>query len=269
MGGRIDILKGVTSGATRKFYRDKSLNAGTRSAFDVAVADMGGAKNLAAGAIIQDLSYNDYTASFSLAKTYDNTHKGMVFPGVANDGFDLEADAVMLPTDTHWLFAAWLKITKAGTASSFNNQVFHFSTAATNGYPNAMLSLVPTTDASGQPTQLSLGVRGKNYVITEQLLPLFDGNRHQFAVECEFNEDGTRHTIRVYLDKVVIYTSSSALVSTAPGVPTIRRIGTGSIFPSAWTGIFYRTRIDDLKAGNVTAAEVLAADYELCSPRFG
>lgn len=268
MGGRIDILKGVNVGTGRKFYRDKSLNSGTRSAFDLAVADMGGAKNLAAGAIIQDLSYNDYTASFSLAKTYDATKKGMVFAGVSNDGFDLSADACMKPEDTHWLFLAWLKVTKAGTVSTFNNQLLHFSTVATNGYPNAMLSIIPTNDASGQPTKIEMGVRGKNYIVTTELMPLFDGNRHQFAVECEFNAAGTQHTVRAYIDGVVVFSSTSSLATTAPGAPVVRRVGTSSPFPAAWTGMLYRVRVDDLSKTTVSAATAIAADYALCSARF-
>lgn len=268
MGGRIDILKGVNVGSGRKFYRDKSLNSGTRSAFDLAVADMGGAKNLAAGAIIQDLSYNDYTAAFSLAKTYDTDKKGMVFAGVKNDGFDLSADACMKPEDTHWMFLAWLKVTKAGTVSTFNNQLLHFSTVETTGYPNAMLSIVPHTDASGQPTKIEMAVRGKNYIVTNELMPLFDGNRHQFAVECEFNADSTQHTIRAYIDGVVVFSPTSALATAAPGASTVRRVGTCNPYPSAWTGMLYRVRVDDLSETTVSAATAIAADYALCSTRF-
>nr|DAH56260.1 MAG TPA: hypothetical protein [Caudoviricetes sp.] len=268
MGGRIDILKGVNVGTGRKFYRDKSLNSGTRSAFDLAVADMGGAKNLAAGAIIQDLSYNNYTASFSLAKTYDIARKGMAFSGVNNDGFDLSADACMKPEDKHWMLVAWLRISKAGTVSSFNNQLMHFSTVATNGYPNAMLSIVPTTDANGQPTKIEMGVRGKNYVVTNELMPLFDGNRHQFAVECEINAAGTSHTIRAYIDKVVVFSSTSSVAATVPGAPVVRRIGTSSPFPTAWTGMLHRVRVDDVGTSGLAASDILSADYALCSPRF-
>lgn len=268
MGGRIDILKGVNVGNGRKFYRDKSLNSGTRGAFDMAVAEMGGAKNLAAGEVIKDLSYNNYTASFSLAKTYDPDSKGMVFAGVNNDGFDLGADVCMQPEDTHWLFLAWLKVTKAGTVSSFNNQLMHFSTVAVNRYPNAMLSIVPTNDANGHPTKIEMGVRGKNYIVTNELMPLFDGNRHQFAVECEFNAAGTSHTIRAYIDKVVVFTSTSTLAATPPGTPVVRRVGTSSPFPVAWTGRLYRVRVDDLSNTTVTGATAVTADYDLCASRF-
>lgn len=268
MAGRVEQLIGVTINTGLKYYRDKSINAGTRSLFDVSSAWAGGAANIAANATIKDLTYNANTARFSLAKTYNATNKGVVFSGVKNDGFDLDEAGCMKVSDTHWLFTAWLKVTKAGSLSTFNNQLLHFSTAEVNGYPNALLSIVPTTDAAGQPTKIELAVRGKNYVPTANLLPLFDGNLHQFAVECEFSADGTQHTIRVYIDKVQVYTTTGALATTPPGEPTTRRIGTSNPFPLAWTGLFYRARVDDLSIAGGTAVDVLTADYASARSRF-
>lgn len=268
MSGRIEVLKGVVNDTGKKFYRDKSINNGTRSVFDMAVTAMGGGKDLAAGAIIHDLTYNDYTGSFSLAKSYSEANKGMVFAGVKNDGFNLDAASCMKVSDTHWLFTAWVKVTKAGSLSTFNNQLLHFSTVETNGYATALLSVVPTTDATGQPTKIELAVRGKNYVVTSNLLPLFDGVRHQFAVECEFSADGSQHTIRAYIDKVVVFTSTSALAVTPPGEPTTRRIGTSNPFPLSWTGMLYRARVDDVGTSGLTATDILTADYNLCASRF-
>jgi len=268
MSGRIEVLKGMVNDTGKKFYRDKSINKGTRSVFDMAVDAMGGGKDLAAGAIIHDLTYNDHTGAFSLAKTYSAANKGMVFAGVKNDGFDLDAASCMKVSDTHWLFMAWVKVTKAGSLSTFNNQLLHFSTTETNGYANALLSVVPTTDATGQPTKIELAVRGKNYVVTSNLLPLFDGGRHQFAVECEFSADGTQHTVRAYIDKVVVFTSTSALAATPPGEPTTRRVGTSNPFPLSWTGMLYRARVDDVGTSGLTATDILTADYNLCASRF-
>lgn len=154
MSGRIEVLKGVVNDTGKKFYRDKSINKGTRSVFDMAVDAMGGGKDLAAGAIIHDLTYNDHSGAFSLAKTYSAANKGMVFAGAKNDGFDLDAAGCMKVSDTHWMFTGWFKVTKAGSLSTFNNQLLHFSTTETNGYANALLSVVPTTDATGQPTKI-------------------------------------------------------------------------------------------------------------------
>lgn len=268
MGGRIEILKDVVANTGKKFYRDKSINEGTRSVFDVAITDMGGAANLPAGASLGDLTYNNNTGVFSLAKTYSAANKGMIFAGVKNDGFDLNEAGCMKVADKHWLFTAWLKITKAGTASSFNNQLLHFSTVDTNGYPNALLSIVPTLDASGVVTKIELGVRGKNYIVTTQLASLYDGNRHQLAIECSISDDGTQNTIKVYLDKVQVFSSTSSVAATLPGEPVRRRIGTTNPFPLAWTGLFYRARVDDLTLTDLTASEVLTADYDLCASRF-
>ncbi|HCB2067997.1 MULTISPECIES: hypothetical protein [Klebsiella pneumoniae complex] len=268
MSGRIEVLKGVVNDTGKKFYRDKSINKGTRSVFDMAVTTMGGGKDLAAGATIHDLTYNDHTGAFSLAKSFNAVNNGMVFAGVKNDGFDLDAASCMKVTDTHWLFTAWLKVSKAGSVSTFNNQLLHFSAAEVNGAANALLSIVPTTDVAGQPTKIELAVRGKNYVPTANLLPLFDGNRHQFAVECEFSADGTQHTIRAYIDKVVVFTSTSALAVTPPGEPTTRRIGTSNPFPLSWTGMLYRARVDDVGTSGLTATDILTADYNLCASRF-
>ncbi|SWV19578.1 Uncharacterised protein [Klebsiella pneumoniae] len=44
MSGRIEVLKGVVNDTGKKFYRDKSINKGTRSVFDMAVDAMGGGK---------------------------------------------------------------------------------------------------------------------------------------------------------------------------------------------------------------------------------
>lgn len=104
MSGRIEVLKGVVNDTGKKFYRDKSINKGTRSVFDMAVDAMGGGKDLAAGAIIHDLTYNDHSGAFSLAKTYSAANKGMVFAGAKNDGFDLDAAGCMKVSDTHWMF---------------------------------------------------------------------------------------------------------------------------------------------------------------------
>lgn len=68
MSGRIEVLKGVVNDTGKKFYRDKSINKGTRSVFDMAVDAMGGGKDLAAGAIIHDLTYNDHAGAFSWLK---------------------------------------------------------------------------------------------------------------------------------------------------------------------------------------------------------
>ncbi|SWV19577.1 hypothetical protein [Klebsiella pneumoniae] len=192
----------------------------------------------------------------------------MVFAGVKNDGFDLDAAGCMKVSDTHWMFTGWVKVTKAGSLSTFNNQLLHFSTVETNGYANALLSVVPTTDETGQPTKIELAVRGKNYVVTSNLLPLFDGGRHQFAVECEFSADGTQHTVRAYIDKVVVFTSTSALAATPPGEPTARRVGTSNPFPLSWTGMLYRARVDDVGTSGLTATDILTADYNLCASRF-
>lgn len=268
MSGLIITLKDVVYDTGKKYYMDKSVNKGTRSLFDMAETTTGGGKDLSAGAVINDLTYNANTGAFQLAKTFDSAKKGMVYSGVKNDGFDLDANSCMKVSDKHWMFTSWLKINLAGTVSSFNNQILHFSTAPTNGANTALLSLVPTLNSAGTPTTIELAVRGKNYVLSSQLLPLFDGARHQFAVECSLNADGTSQTVKVYIDKVLVYSKTAAAAETAPGEPTNRRIGTTNSLPLAWNGLLYRVRVDDLSTSGVTADDVLSADYNLCSSRF-
>lgn len=269
MSGLIFKLKNVSFDTGKKYYLDKTINKGTKSLFDVADQSSGGAKNLPAGGVISDLTYNANTGTFSLAKTYDSTHKGMVYAGVKNDGFDINADGAMKVADKHWMLTAWLKITKSGSVSTFNNQIMHFSTVETNGYPNAMLSIVPTTDANGFPTKLEIAVRGKNFVPTlSSVIALFDGNLHQFAVECVVSDNNANFTVNVYIDKVLVYTSTTTVPSTLPGDPTTRRIGTSNPFPLSWTGMFYRARIDNLELGAIDALSLLTADYNLGISRF-
>lgn len=266
MAGRIDVMKGVVYATGRKYYLDKTINAGTRSLFHMAEVSKGGGANLVAGAVINDLTYNANTGTFSLAKVFSGG--GMQYAGLKNDGFDLDANAIMKTTDTHWMFSTWLKITQPGSVSSFNNQTLHFSTAATNNASAALLSLVPTLNASGVPTQIELHVRGKGYTLLSQLTPLYDGAVHQFAVECELSSDGANQTVKVYLDKTLVYSNTAAVAGTTPGTPTNRRVGTTNSLPLAWKGSLYRVRVDDIALGGVAAADILTADYALCASRF-
>lgn len=266
MGGRIEVLNGVVADTGKKFYRDKTINAGTRSVFDMAVTSMGGGKDVSAGAEINDLTYNDYNGTFAASKVFSNG--GMEFAGVKGDGFDLEASSSMKVADTHWLFTAWMKITLAGSVSSFNNQTIHFSTANTNGATTALLSLVPTLNSSGVPTTIELAVRGKNYVLSTQVLPLYDGNVHQFAVELSLSADGATQTLKVYIDKSMVYSNTGTVATTPPGEPTVRRIGTTASLPLSWKGKFYRSRVDIITVSGLTVTEILTSDYNLCASRF-
>ncbi|MFM4124565.1 hypothetical protein AB8R75_06655 [Klebsiella quasipneumoniae subsp. similipneumoniae] len=264
MSGLIITLKGVVYDTGKKYYLDKTINPGTRSLFDMAEPSTGGGNNITAGAQIADLTYNGNTGTFVASKAFSNG--GMRFTGIKDDGFDLPSAACMTVSDTHWMFAAWLKITNAGS-SGFNNQTLHFSTVATNGSTTALLSLIPTI-SSGAVTIIELAVRGKNYVLSSQLAPLYDGARHQFAVECSISADGAFQTVKVYLDKVQVYSSTSAVAATPPGEPTNRRVGTTATLPLSWAGWLYRVRVDDITASGVAATEILSADYALCAGRF-
>ncbi|WP_404325847.1 hypothetical protein HBA17_00115 [Klebsiella pneumoniae] len=99
----------------------------------------------------------------------------------------------------------------------------------------------------------------------QQSAPLFDGVRHQFAVECEFSVDGTQHTVRAYIDKVVVFTSTSALAAT--GKPTTRRVGTSNPFPLSGQVCCIAHGLM-MSASGLTATDILTADYNLCASRF-
>ncbi|MEV9625349.1 hypothetical protein ACMAV9_13140 [Klebsiella pneumoniae] len=267
MGGRIEILKDVVYDTGLKHYRDISINKGTRSVFDVSNTWAGGAGDIGQGAIIKDLTFNNYEGSFNKAKKFKNG--GMIFTGVGNDGFDFEQRSIMSSQDKHWMMTVWLKITSAGAVNSFNNQTLHFATTGLNDGNQSLLSLVPTTNASGNVTTVELRVRGKNYVVTSQVMPLYDGNVHQLSVECSVSQDGATQRVIIFIDKVKVYDSGNSAVATAlPGEPTVRRVGTSASLPLAWGGSFYRARVDDLAVSGLLAEEVITADYESAHARF-
>ncbi|HDK6061115.1 TPA: hypothetical protein M4Y67_002268 [Klebsiella pneumoniae] len=267
--GRVERLLGVSAVNTgKKLYREKTINAGTRALFDMSLDGFGGAADVVAGGEIKSLSYEDAVGIFNKAHVYSNG--GMIFTRTANDGFDLPSEASPQPGDRHWLFTAWVKITKPGQAG-FNNQVMHFAASGLNVPGSTMLSLVPTVvvaDDVTSVTTIEMRVRAKNIVLTSQLKPLFDGAVHQLAVENEMSADFTQQRIFVYLDKVQVYASGWVAAAAAPGEPTTRRVGSSSSMPVTWGGALYRVRSEDLTLTTLTAAEITASDYDNSRSRF-
>nr|WP_154325033.1 hypothetical protein [Pantoea sp. 201603H] len=263
MAGRVEIIKSVVINTGKKMYREKTINAGTKALFDMSLPGFGGAEDVDAGAEIKSLTYNDLVATFNKAHVYSNG--GMIYPRVANDGFDMPSEACPRTDDKHWLFTAWLKITNPG-GSGFNNHTMHFATTGFNTASATMLSIIPTVrvaDGVTSVTTIEVRTRAKNNVVTTQLQSLFDGNVHQIGVELEISDDKTQQRTFIYLDGTQVYASGYVAVpGTAPGDPTTRRIGTSSSLPITWGGSFYRARFDDLTLTSLTAAEIIAADYE-------
>lgn len=270
MAGRIEQLVGVTVNTGLKLYRDVSINPGTKALFDVSSAWAGGAKDVAAGAAIKSLSYEDSVATFAKAHSFQGG--GMVFSGVNGDVLNLPDAAAPQPEEKHWLLTAWMKMSNygAGTASSGNNQTLSFATGLINSPGTAMLTLLSNPGAGALPSSVSVYARGKNYSgLAAALAPVYDNSLHQVAFELQVTADGTQQQLTVYIDAKVVYTSGYAAVATTiPASPTNRYIGTSASFPLAWSGKLYRVRKDDLSATALTAAQVLAADAASINGRF-
>lgn len=268
MAGRIEQLIGVTIDTGVKLYRDVSINSGTKALFDVSSSWAGGKKNVVTGDQIKSLGYDDTLASFTKSHTYQTG--GMVFTGVNGDMFSLPANASPLPGDKHWLVTQWLKINTYGLGTvGVNNQICNFSASNLNVLGSATFTIAYTAVDGSSPSTVNLFARGQQFNLATQLAPLFDGSLHQLAVEYELNEDKTQRKLTVYIDKEQVFSSGfGAAASTVPADPTYMYVGTHTAFPKAWTGSFYRFRKDDLTATDLTAMEVITADYSSAIGRF-
>ncbi|EPL8210120.1 hypothetical protein ABLV20_15880 [Klebsiella sp. GG_Kp164] len=267
--GLIQIYNDVEANTGVKHYPDRSINPGTKAVYDAGAGGVyGGGKDVSAGAEIYSLTFSDSVATFSKSHLYQNG--GMRFVGVGGDTFDLPAVAAPQPSDKHWLITQWLKIANFGVGTvGGNNQTFSFSTSNVNIVTASMLGMVPTGVAGASPSAIALYVRGRQYALVTQLALLFDGQPHQFAVECQISDDNTQQRIYVYLDQVQVYASGwLSVAATVPAAPTYRYVGTSASFPVAWTGSFYRYRKDELTATDKTTAEILAADKDVAGTRF-
>lgn len=267
--GLIQIYNDVDANTGVKHYPDRSINTGTKAAYDAGAGGIySGAKDVSAGAEISSLTFSDSVATFSKSHLYQNG--GMRFVGVGGDTFDLPAVAAPQPGDKHWLITQWLKIANYGVGTvGVNNQTFSFSTSNLNALASSMFGMAPTAVSGASPSAIALYVRGRQYALATQLSPLFDGSPHQFAVECEISADNTQQRIYVYLDQVQVYASGwGAVAATVPAAPTYRYVGTSASFPVAWTGSFYRYRKDDLTATDKAVIDILAADKDVAGERF-
>ncbi|MEX0567140.1 hypothetical protein [Raoultella terrigena] len=267
--GLIQIYTDVESNTGVKHYPDRSINIGTKAVYDAGAGSIyGGDKDLSAGDELFSLTFADSAGTFSKSHLYQGG--GMRFVGVSGDTFNLPAVAAPHPADKHWLITQWLKIANFGVGTvGVNNQTFSFSTSNLNVLASSMFGMAPTVVSGASPSAIALYVRGRQYSLATQLATLFDGNPHQFAVECQISDDNTQQRIYVYLDQVQVYASGwLSVTATVPGESTYRYIGTSGSFPVAWTGSFYRYRKDDLSATDKTTAEILAADKDVAGTRF-
>lgn len=267
--GLIQIYTDVEANTGVKHYPDRSINTGTKAVYDAGAGGVyGGEKDVSAGAEIYSLTFSDSYATFSKSHLYQSG--GMRFVGVNGDTFDLPEVAAPQPGDKHWLITQWLKIANFGVGTvGVNNQTFSFSTSNLNVLSSSMFGMAPTAVSGATPSAIALYVRGRQYALASQVGTLFDGQPHQFAVECQISDDNTQQRIYVYLDQVQIYASGwLSVAATVPAAPTYRYVGTSASFPVAWSGSFYRYRKDDLTATDKTAAQILAADKDVAGERF-
>lgn len=267
--GLIQIYNDVEANTGVKHYPDRSINIGTKAVYDAGAGSVyGGGKDLSAGDELFSLTFADSAGTFSKSHLYQGG--GMRFVGVAGDTFDLPAVAAPQPGDKHWLITQWLKIANFGVGTvGVNNQVFSFSTSNLNVLASATLGMSYTAVSGASPSAIALYVRGRQYALATQLATLFDGNPHQFAVECQISDDNMQQRIYVYLDQVQVYASGwLSVAATVPAAPTYRYVGTSASFPVAWTGSFYRYRKDDLTATDKSTSEILADDKNVAGTRF-
>ncbi|ENO7549130.1 hypothetical protein ACB478_000659 [Klebsiella quasipneumoniae] len=256
MSGRIEQVNGIVVNTGVKLYRNPAINKGTRALFDMSNKSSGGQASTAAGAVIKSRSYEDSTGTLLRAHNYANG--GMIWEGVSGDQFQLPAQFVPDISDKHWLFTVWLKVTSGGS-SGFNNQTLNIGPAY--NIVTAHLRIVPTCDANGKPSNIEVRCMAKQYVVTSQLLPLYDGNVHQLSVECEISADGTQQKMILWLDGVSVFNSGFAAISgTLPSDSSQRYIGTSASLPRSWAGTFYGVRFDDLVTSDMSASDVIASD---------
>lgn len=255
---KIEQLIGVTVENGEKFYRDKSMNAGTRALFDLSVKWPGGGVDVAAGSQFKSLGYENSIASVNKAHVYQDG--GLVWAGVAGDQFLLPSEFLPLETDASWLYTFWMKVSNAGS-TGFNNQLFHIG-GAYNATANVIVSLVPTVDAAGAVTNLELKVMGQRVVVTTQLAALTDGSTRQIGVGFSKSEDGTTFKIKAWLDTELVYESAYLSLLAFSADTSQRFIGTSSSLPKSFTGSVSRARFDVISASGPTPEEILKADYD-------
>ncbi|NDL64820.1 hypothetical protein [Acerihabitans arboris] len=268
MAGKIEQLTGVTIDTGEKLYRDSTMNAGTIGPFDCGITWSGGKKNVVAGSQIKSLSYENSVGVFAKAHTYANG--GMLWAGASGSQFQLPAVAVPALTDKDWMYTIWLKINQVGNTST-NNNIFLVGSSRTTA--SEKICEIRLVAAAGDLTTLArtqIVVLGVDLSVGTVLNGMMGGGVHQIAVRCKVADDGTSFVFYVYLDGVLVYTSSTqtypATLPTFP--PTSHYVGTDGGYAAAFSGAFYRVRLDILSNIDLMPNEVLAADYELNNARF-
>ncbi|UKL14895.1 hypothetical protein [Erwinia phage Gungnir39] len=265
MVARIDKLSTmIVNPGGPKLYKNPSINKGTRVLFDCSNKSSGGGASVDAGATLISRSPEASTGTFILSHNYSGG--GMVWEGLKNDKFSLPSQIVPSPSDKNWMVTTWLKITNGGS-TGFNNQTLSIGGAYNNF--RVYLRVVPTCDANGVPTTIEVRCMSKQYVVTNQLLPLYDGAVHQFAVQCETSADGQQQRVIIWLDKVSVYNSGfSAIAKELPTDSTERYVGSSNSLPRSFAGSFYRIRFDDLTSSGLPASDVLSSDYSNGKPKY-
>ncbi len=267
MAGKIEQLTGITIDTGEKLYRDSTMNAGTIGPFDCGIAWSGGKKNVVVGSQIKSLSYENSVDVFAKAHTYAGG--GMLWAGAAGSQFQLPAVAVPALTDKDWMYTIWLKISQLGNTST-NNNLMLIGTGRTT-LADKICELRPVA-AAGDLTSLSrteISVLGVTVLPAAVLNGVMGGAVHQIAIRCKVADDSATFRVYAYLDQVQVYMSAAQTYpATPPSTPTQRYVGTDGGYVAAFTGAFYRARLDILSNIVLTPEEVLAADYALCHPRF-
>lgn len=253
---------------SERLYHYPSINPGTLGLVDMKSVWSGAAKNLAVGATIKNLCYvTDPATVGAVALTYDATAGGMTFVGTGLEAVKMPIAFIPTSAMTHYMHTYWLKVTPTNAgANGFSNATLGigvgYGTAA-----NSLLQLTPTT-SSGTATGVSLTVHGVTLTVNA-ILPLYDGNIHQFAVEYIRSSDGTQFMFNVYIDGVNIYTSIYRNVVAYPaGTINVNSVGCQSTYTRTYAGKFYRARMDDLTLTTKSALTILAEDTASVAGRF-
>ncbi len=262
---KIEQLTGVIVDTGKKFYRDKTLNAGS-VLFDVSNGWAGGAKNITAGTTIKSLDYGNTLMTSNRAHTYGNG--GMIMVGVAGDQFQLPAAVVPAQADKHYMWVWWAKFSSTGQ-NGFNNQMLQIGEAY-NVPGNMVLNVTPVSDGSDKTSiiRVDMSVLGKAISMTSLNALMNDHTTHQYAVEVTVSSDGLTFVAKVWCDKVVVFTSNSLAMPASWFTAAQRWVGTSGSYALAWSGSFYRFRYDNLVLGQKATTQVLTEDFAFCSPRF-
>lgn len=255
------IIRGVTLGLL-DFSNSACLPAGYSSGN--LLANGASLQGLTAGAAAAVVSSHNtpVIAGFDMGVT----NGGLNGASSGSARIELPDANFALPVDgsvTRALIVLWAKIKKAGyPANQGNNYVLICGDS--NGTPNNKGYLAAILAADGTLSNAYWAIMGAP-VSSASLLPLLDGNLHQYAFE--YIKSGNNVTANLYVDKVLKNTKVTASPVFGTPVAGKQRLFSDGAYNSA-SGVhsgnkIYRYAVHDLSSRpDLTAADMLARDWD-------